>query len=256
MLPAEWRKVLQQFGIDDLAVSSDGIDRPLDIDRVPEHDGCCDQGKAAGTIALLLETAVPYFSEPAEEDCSGQGIARFAFIEADLNAAAQLDALQPGQDKQGPFDAAQLSQSDRKPILPGVAAKLSQHERSCYRALLDRSGEAEDFAPVRPDRFEIERASDHGLERLVFDFAFGNIELRVSKVSDAWSEAEPQQVHESEDMIGEAGGVGVVLFDPQIGLVMQQAIDVVLLIIWHIFLLIIWHTHTCGRSFRHSASIA
>ncbi len=73
--------------------SEPSIDRSLDIDRVPEHDGCCDQGEAAGAIALLLETAVPYFSEPAEEDCSGQGIARFAFIEADLNPTAQLDAL-------------------------------------------------------------------------------------------------------------------------------------------------------------------
>jgi hypothetical protein len=31
---------------------------------------------------------------------------RFAFIEADLNAAVQLDALQPGQDEQSSFDAA------------------------------------------------------------------------------------------------------------------------------------------------------
>jgi hypothetical protein len=66
VLPAEWGEVLQQFG-SDLAVPNRGIDRSLNIDRVPEHDGCCDQGKAAGTIALLLEAAIPYLSESAEE---------------------------------------------------------------------------------------------------------------------------------------------------------------------------------------------
>ena len=30
---------------------------------------------------------------------------------------------------------------------------------------------------------------------------------------------------ESEDVIGEAGGVGVVFFDPQFGLVIEQAIE-------------------------------
>jgi hypothetical protein len=32
-------------------------------------------------------------------------------------------------------------------------------------------------------------------------------------------------VTESEDVIGEAGGIGVMLLDPQLGLVMEQAIE-------------------------------
>lgn len=74
MLPSERRQVLEQVGIDDLAVPSRGIECPLYINGVPEHNRCCDQGKTAGTKALLFEAAVPYLSEPAEEDCSGQGI--------------------------------------------------------------------------------------------------------------------------------------------------------------------------------------
>ena len=49
-----------------------------------------------------------------------------------------------------------------------LASEHPQHERSCHRALLDRSGVAEDFVPVCANRLEIERASDHGFERLVF----------------------------------------------------------------------------------------
>jgi len=78
---------------------------------------------------------------------------------------------------------------------------------------------------VRADRLEIECAFDHGFERLVLGLAFGDVEFRVAKVADTWSEAKTQKVHEGEDMIGEAGGVGVVLFDPQIGLVMQQTVE-------------------------------
>src|SRR5260370_30068270 len=149
-----------------------------------------------------VDHRLPYACQPAEADCTGHGIACFAFIEANRTPAAQLEALQPGQDKQGSFYAAQLAQSDRKSVLTGIAAELSQHERSCHRALFDRSREAEDFVPVRADRLEIERASDHGFERLVFGFAFGDVQFRVAKIADAWSEAKCQQVHEGEDMIG------------------------------------------------------
>ncbi len=35
----------------------------------------------------------------------------------------------------------------------------------------------------------------------------------------------PEQVHQGEDVIGEAGRVGVVLLNPQVGLVVQQAVE-------------------------------
>ena len=35
----------------------------------------------------------------------------------------------------------------------------------------------------------------------------------------------PQEVHQPEDVIGEAGCVGVVLFDAQVGLVIQQPVE-------------------------------
>ncbi len=38
-------------------------------------------------------------------------------------------------------------------------------------------------------------------------------------------EAEAQQVHQREDVIGEACRVGVVLLDPQVGFVVQQAVE-------------------------------
>ena len=48
---------------------------------------------------LLLEAPVPNFAQPVEEDGPGERVAGFAFVEPDLYAAAQVDALQPVQDK-------------------------------------------------------------------------------------------------------------------------------------------------------------
>jgi len=46
-----------------------------------------------------------------------------------------------------------------------------------------------------------------------------------TQVADARREAEAQQVHQGEDMIGEARRVGVAFLDAQVGLVVQQAVE-------------------------------
>ncbi len=61
-----------------------------------------------------------------------------------MDAAAQLDALQPGEDELGSFDPAQLAQGDCKAVLARVAAQLAKHERGRDGALLDRRCETKD----------------------------------------------------------------------------------------------------------------
>jgi hypothetical protein len=70
-------------------------------------------------------------------------------VETGVNAAAKIDALQPGEDEQGSFNPTQLAQCDRKAVLSRVAAQLAKHERSRHGALFDRRGEAEDLVPMR-----------------------------------------------------------------------------------------------------------
>ena len=55
--------------------------------------------------------------------------------------------------------------------------------------------------------------------------ALRHVQLGFAEVADARRETEAQQVHQGEDVIGEAGRVGVVLLDPQVGLVVQQAVE-------------------------------
>lgn len=64
MLPAQRREVLQQRIIHGLCMTPQRIDGPLQIHGVPQHNGRRDEVQAAGAVALLLEAAVPDFSEP------------------------------------------------------------------------------------------------------------------------------------------------------------------------------------------------
>ena len=97
--------------------------RPFQINRVPQHDSCRHQVEPAGPIALLLETAVADFTQAVEEHGTGQCVAGFALVQPGMHTAAQLDALQPVEDEQRTFDAAQLAQGDGQAVLARVAAK-------------------------------------------------------------------------------------------------------------------------------------
>ena len=193
--------------------------------RCPEYDCSGDESKAACSVALLLEAAVPDLAESAEKDGPGQSIASLAFVETGVNAAAEVDALQPGQDEERSLDSFQLAQSHGEAVLARIAAQLAKHQRSRYGALFDGSGEAKDLVPVRADCSEVDSASDHGRKRPIFGLAIGEIKFRVAEVTDARREAEAEQVHESEDMVREAGCVGVMLLDPQAGLMVKQPVE-------------------------------
>ena len=137
MFPAKRRQVLQQPFIDSMAVATQRLRRPFQIDRVPQHDGRCHQIEAAGPVALLLEAAVADFAQPVEEHCPGQRVARFALVQPGMHAAAQFHALQPVEDEQRALDAAQLAQGHGQTVLTRVTAELPEHQRGRHRALLD-----------------------------------------------------------------------------------------------------------------------
>ncbi len=72
---------------------------------------------------------------------------------------------------------------------------------------------------------DVQGAAYHRPQRRVGLHALRHIQPGFTEVADAWCEAEAQQVHQGEDVIGEASRVGVVLLDPQVGLVVQQAVE-------------------------------
>lgn len=93
---------------------------PFQIGRVPKHDGRRYQIEAAGPVALLLKTAVADFAQSVEEHRPGQRVARLAFVESGLHAAAQLHALQPIQYEQRALNAPQLAQCNGQSVLTRI----------------------------------------------------------------------------------------------------------------------------------------
>jgi DNA gyrase/topoisomerase IV subunit A len=108
------------------------------------------------------------------------------------------------------------------------SAKLYTHEE-VMQAMQERIDQARD--KYRVDRLtEISGVPAYNPKRwrlvtrvlglpLVGGIALRDVELGVAQVTDARREAEAQQVHQCEHVIGEARRVGVVLLDAQIGFV-------------------------------------
>ncbi len=76
------------------------------------------------------------------------------------------------------------------------------------------------------DVLDVERAADHGFQRVIGGVALRDVELGVARGRGcAARSGSPREVHQGEDVIGEARRVGVMLLDPQVGLVVQQAVE-------------------------------
>ncbi len=63
----------------------------------------------------------------------------------------------------------------------------------------------------------LQAAADNRAKGRVVLVSIWHAQLGFAGITDARSEAKAQQVHQSEDMIGEAGRAVVVFLDPQIG---------------------------------------
>jgi hypothetical protein len=79
------------------------------LSSIPEHNGRPKQIQAAGPITLLFEAAVADLAPPVEEDGSGQCVAGFPFIQANMNTPMQFNALRPVQGEQGMLNSSRFA---------------------------------------------------------------------------------------------------------------------------------------------------
>lgn len=64
-----------------MAMPAQGIRGPLQVDRIPQHDGRRHQVEATGAVALLLEAAVADFAQAVEEHGTGERVAGFTLVQ-------------------------------------------------------------------------------------------------------------------------------------------------------------------------------
>ena len=123
MLPAQWRQILQQAIIDWFAGLAQRLCCPVEIDGVPQNDSGGHQIESAGSITLLLESAVADFAKPVEEHGPGQRVPRLTLVQPGMDSTTQLDILQPVQDKQRALDPPQFAQRNRQTVLARVPCR-------------------------------------------------------------------------------------------------------------------------------------
>ena len=121
--------------------------RSFQVHRVPQHDGRCHQVQAAGTMALLFETAVADFTQAIEEHGAGQRVSSLALVETGVDPSTQFHALEPVKDEERALDATEFPQRHGQAVLTRVAAQLAQYQGGGHRALLDGGRQPQDFVP-------------------------------------------------------------------------------------------------------------
>ncbi len=209
-----------------MAVATQRVRSPFQIDRVPQHDGSRYQIEAASPVALLLETAVADFTRRLKNTALASAL-RASPLFRPACTRRRSSTLCSQSRMNSVRSMRPSSRGAPRPGRSGVGScRAFEHQGGRHRALLDRGGQPQDFVPMGADVLDVERAADHGVSaRVIGGVALRDVELGVAQVADARREAEAQEVHQGEDVIGEARRVGVMLLDPQVGLVVQQAVE-------------------------------
>lgn len=149
----------------------------------------------------------------------------FAFVEPGVHTAAQGWISEPFQHEQGALDSADLAQGPRQAVLTRIGTELAEDQRGCYGPLLDRCGKADDLFELPFDKFRVEGTPDQRAQRGLLARLLRDVQPFVGQITDARREAEAKQMAQGEDVIGKTGRIRIVLLDPQIGFVIQQAIE-------------------------------
>ena len=112
-----------------------------------------------------------------------------------------------------------------KAVLAGIAGELADDEGGRDCAVPDARSQSQNLFPLRSEQLQIELAADQRSERWMVALLAWHIKPLVGKIPNAWREAKAQQMAERKNMIGKTSRVGVMFLDPQIGLVVEQAIE-------------------------------
>jgi len=217
--------VRQKILVDIPAGIAQRLHRTLQVHSVPQNDCGHYQVETACAVTLILVAAITYFSEPVQEDGAGQRVPGLTLIQANLNPTAQFDVLHPVKREACALDTSQLTQCHRQAALARITSEFAQHQRCGNGSLLDRRDQAQDLIPMGADLIHVDVAADQPSERRILLCVAVDVKAFVSQITDARGEAEAQWGHQGKDVIGEAGRIGIVLFDPQVGLVLKQTVQ-------------------------------
>ena len=208
-----------------VATTPRDIQRPAEIDGVPQHDGGGDEGEAAGAVLLSLGRSVVQSPEAVETYSAAQRIVTLALVEFRRGLSAELRLLQPVQGVQCSFDAPDLSQRQCQPVLPWISPKALEYQRGADCARAHRCREPQHVVPLFGNQLFVRTSCDERRERGPCRGRLECIKLAVGKVGDPRGEVKTQKVRQGKDVIADTPAIRVVDGDAEIRFVIEQAVD-------------------------------
>jgi len=119
-----------------------------------------------------------------EEDCPGERVFSLALVKPNVDPAAQLRILHPLEHEDRALQPADFTQSDRKAVLPRIAAYLADDKRGNDRAVANGSSQTEDFAPLGSNQPEVELATNDRRKCQMTIIVVGDIKPLVSQMNE------------------------------------------------------------------------
>src|SRR5260363_325735 len=110
-------------------------------------------------MTLVLEATVSHLARPVKEDGSGERISGFAFFQPRVDAAVQLDFVQPIEGQHTTLDPAQFSKGYRPPFCSGGLPKLRQNRRAGPSPRRNGCPQPKNLVPVASDMLGIDRTT-------------------------------------------------------------------------------------------------
>lgn len=149
----------------------------------------------------------------------------FTLVEPDLGAPLHVRVEDPLYNEECAFDTADLAQRDREIVLARVGSELAQELAGSDLAGGHSGGAAEKIRPVRNDQFLADFAAYQLAQLFGCRIGIEHVQPLRWQVSDAQDEPVTEHGAGPEQMIGEAGRVGILLANLTANLVHQEAIE-------------------------------
>jgi hypothetical protein len=138
---------------------------------VPEHERVEREAERAELVFLPVAVGLAQLALVAVEDDPGDGVSAFVAVEPDAGLAAQLLAVDPGEQVQSLGDPAELG--DRAPEAAGASAALEDAQQlgGSDGPGRQRAGDAQDVLPLLADQPDVDAVAGEAVEGAVVGVA-------------------------------------------------------------------------------------
>src|SRR5690606_9344135 len=145
--------------------------------------------------------------------------------ETDLGAALHVSITQPIDDEKRALDATYFTQGKCKIMLAWIGRKLLEQLTTRHDARRHRGHGSQDILPILDDETLSDLAADQAAQLLRRCGRIEEVKPFRRQIPYTWNESEGQQRSDGKDMVGEAAGVCILLFDLTARFVHQQPVE-------------------------------